>query len=98
MAARLRVVDVFQITNRGRVVAGDILEGVVRIGMVAAPEDQPTLGSWTIAGVEFVDNVAPRESQIALVLGNGPSVDALRALVPPGTVLAIRDPNTDVAA
>jgi len=86
MAARFKVLDVFQITGRGRVVAGDILDGVVRVGMLAFPQQAVRHQRWRISGVEFADNVSGRESHIALVLPDAPPVEDLRAQLPPGTV------------
>ena len=91
MSARFKVLDVFQITDRGRVVAGEVLEGKVRIGMLAGPESGVQHGKWRIGGVEFADNVAARESHVALVLPDAPPLAELRSLLPAGSVLVIED-------
>ena len=88
MTARFEVKGVFQITGRGRVVTGTIVDGAVRIGtrLVAAgaPEALPPL---EVTGVEFADNISTRESWIALVFRAAPPVDELRRLLPEGTIL-----------
>src|SRR5262249_213924 len=98
MPARLRVVHVFQITHRGRVVAGDILDGVVRRGMLAGPEADPSAGSWLVTSVSFVERLSTHESHVALVLADAPPLDELRLLLPQGAVVAIHEPRGDVAA
>jgi len=89
MPARFRVLQVFQITGRGRAVTGDILEGVIRVGMVARPDGSEQKGQWLIGGVEFADNPSSRESHLGLILPDAPPVEDLRMLLPPGTVLVI---------
>jgi len=70
-------------------VTGDVLEGVIRVGMVARPEGSDQQGHWLIGGVEFADNPSSRESHIGLVLPDAPPVEDLRTLLPSGTVLVI---------
>jgi len=93
MTARFGVHSVFHLTGTGPVVAGEILDGTVRAGMLAAIDDRPGHGPWSIAGVGFADNVARRKQYVLLMLPNAPLIEDLRALVPPGSVLTISDPE-----
>jgi len=88
MPARFEVKDVFQITGRGRVATGTILEGAVRVGMwVAVAGGSGALPPLRVTSVEFADNVSTRESWIALVFRNAPPMDELRRLLPEGSIL-----------
>ncbi len=93
MTARFAVHRVFHLTGTGPVVAGKILDGTVRAGMRAGIHDQPGHGPWSIGGVGFADNVAQRKHYVLLMLPHAPLIDDLRALLPPGSVLTITDPD-----
>ena len=72
--ARFRVASTFRLERRGLVVEGDILEGVVRAGMVLLPVLQRydnIYTTLTIDAVEFVRHTGGTES-IALVIGTPP--------------------------
>jgi len=89
--ARFAVHDVGELTNRGRIVIGDILAGTVRVGMWASIEGPNTSGRWLVAGVEFADNPSRHESHIGLVLTDAPPLRLLREVLVPGSVLVITE-------
>ena len=89
MPARFQVHDVFEISGRGRVVSGNVLEGKIQVGMRAVQEGTPGGQRWLIAGVEFADNLGSHEHHVALVLPHAPSLVELRAALQGGSVLLI---------
>ncbi len=89
--ARFAVHDVGELTNRGRIVIGDILAGTVRVGMWASIERPNTNGRWLVAGVEFADNPSRHESHIGLVLADAPPLKFLREFLVRGSVLVVTD-------
>ena len=90
-AARFAVQAVGEITHRGRVVIGDVLGGSVKVGMWASFEGRKEGDGWLIAAVEFADNPSRHESHIGLVLAGAPSLQQLRDVLPPGSILVITD-------
>ena len=86
MLARFEVRDVFELSGRGRVVSGTILHGAIRVGRRMRAEHAPDL-AFTIAGVEFVDNIATHEAWIALVSTDAPPLAALKEQLAAGSVL-----------
>jgi hypothetical protein len=91
MLAYFSVHRVFHLTGTGPVVAGHILEGVIRSGMVAAIDDRPEQGPWRIGDVGFADNVALAQRYVLLTFPTVLLVDDLCAALPPGSVLTIND-------
>lgn len=90
--ARFRVVVVFELTYRSvRIVAGDMVEGVVRMGTVLRPEHVAPGVEWSVAGIEFLDSHTSRESHVALELDAAPPLEELRRLLPPGSDLVSVD-------
>jgi translation elongation factor EF-Tu-like GTPase len=86
--ARFRVEVAFDVTGRGGVLAGSIMEGALRIGQTAAVRG--TEGSTVyleISAVEFLDYIAAGESKVALLFSGAPLADLLRMLAPVGTIL-----------
>ena len=84
---RFKVAWLSAIAGRGTAIAGDVLDGTVRVGdRIVAPANMPGL-PLAISGVEFADNVSTRESWVALLVAAPPTglQDALSA----GTVLEI---------
>jgi hypothetical protein len=92
MAARFEVRDIFEVTQRGRVVTGTILSGQFRIGMRVWAEDRPSL-TFTISGVEFVDDIGARQAWVAFVSTDAPSLAQLRHDLPAGAVLRDTQPE-----
>ena len=86
MGARFQVRDVFEISTRGRVVSGTILTGAFHVGTRVRAEHVPSL-AFTIAGVEFLDNISTRESWIGFVSTDAPPLAALREQLPAGSIL-----------
>ena len=89
--ARFAVESVGEITQRGRVVVGDIVDGSVEAGMWVSLQAGKGHGTWRIAGVEFADNPSRGESHIGLVLADAPPLHELRQLLVPGTVIVVAD-------
>ena len=88
--ARFTVQSVGEVTQRGRVVVGDIVDGSVKAGMWVALQGAEGR-AWRIAAVEFADNPSRHESHIGLVLAGAPPLQELRELLAPGTVLVVAD-------
>ena len=86
MSARFRVRDVFQVSGRGPVLSGDILEGRVKRGMQLTIPGFPNV---TVASVEYVDNPSEKQAWIGLVLHNAPDSTTLREVFPPGSELEL---------
>ena len=93
MTAHFGVHSVFHLTGTGPVVAGAILDGTVRSGMLATIDDRPDQGPWPIGGVGFADNMAQRKNYVLLMLPTVLLVDDLCAVLPRGSVLTISDPD-----
>jgi hypothetical protein len=93
MPAYFSVQRVFHLTGTGPVVAGHILEGVIRSGMLAAIDDRPDLGPWQIGDVGFADNVALGKRYVLLTFPTVLLVDDLCTALPLGSVLTINHPD-----
>ncbi len=91
MAVTFLVKSIFAIKGHGRVIAGEVVEGAIRVGMLAAPEDPAGSAAWEITGIESFRNVTPDESHVALLFAHAPSVAELRRLIGPGSRLHIRE-------
>jgi hypothetical protein len=86
MAARFEVKHIFEVTDRGRVVAGTIRSGEFRIGQRVTAEHEPSL-AFTIAAIDYVDTVSTRESFVAFVLTDAPALSKLLEVLPAGAFL-----------
>ncbi len=93
MPAYFSVHRVFHLTGTGPVVAGHILDGVIRSGMLAAIDDRPDLGPWRIGDVGFADNVSQAKRYVLLTFPTVLLVDDLCNALPPGSVLTINNPD-----
>jgi hypothetical protein len=87
--ARFAIQSVGEITRRGRVVIGDLLEGSVKAGMRATVEGRQD--SWLIGAVESADNPSRHEHHIGLVFTDAPPLAQLREILMPGCILVITD-------
>src|SRR5581483_12317369 len=92
-SAYFSVERVFHLTGTGPVVAGHVLEGVIRSGMLAVSDDRPDQGPWQIGAVGFADNVSLGKRYVLLTFPTVLLVDDLCAALPPGSVLRINDPE-----
>lgn len=81
---RFKVKDIGEITGRGRVITGDILDGIVRIGDRLR---SPRTGPLVVTGVEFADNTSKHEYHVALVFAHAPALAELRSVLSAGAVL-----------
>jgi len=84
---------VFHLTGTGPVVAGHVLEGFIRSGMIATVDDRPEHGPWRIGDVGFVDNVALGQRYMLLTFPTVLLVDDLCAALPLGSVLTLSNPD-----
>lgn len=76
--ARFRVDWLAQITRRGPAIAGEILEGRIRVGdRIVAPATIPGV-PLDVMGVEFADNVSTRAYWISLLVALATTGPALR--------------------
>ena len=96
MPARFEVHHVFEVTRRGRVVAGTILSGEFRIGTRLWAEHMPSL-VFTIAAIEYVDNITPPQSWVAFVSTDTLGLDELREALPAGSILSDTPPGVGSA-
>ena len=87
MPFRFEVKDVFEITGRGRVATGTILERTVRVGMHLSIAGSSATPPLQVSGVEFVDNVSTRECWVALVFRDAPPLHEFRRLLREGKIL-----------
>jgi hypothetical protein len=87
MSASFRIAGTFELSSRGTVLFGDIVDGTIVPGMRVTLPDET---SWPIAAIEYIDSIARREYHVALVLRDAPSVNALSAQLPLGTVVSAR--------
>ncbi len=64
MKPQFKIIDTFKITNRGYVICGDIIDGIISIG------DKLKLGNefHEIIGVEMIDNVREGIAFIGLLI------------------------------
>jgi hypothetical protein len=86
---RFQVANAFEISGRGSVVYGDVIEGVVRIGMhIAKPQFGKPL---TVSAVEFLDNLTVRRDAVALMFEERPDVAELQANFPKGAILILEE-------
>lgn len=90
--AHFEVRNVFEITQRGRVVSGTILSGEFRIGMRVWARERPSV-SFTISGVEFLDDIGARQAWVTLVSVDAPPAAQLRQDLPPGSILIDSQPG-----
>ena len=86
MAARFEVQHIFEVTGRGRVVAGTIRSGEFHIGQRVSGAHVPSL-TFTIAAIESVDTVSTGESFVAFVSMDAPALSELLAALPAGAFL-----------
>lgn len=89
--ARFEVRDVFEITNRGRVVSGTILTGRFLMGARVWAEHMPGI-SFTISGVDFVDDIGNQRSWVAFASEDAPPLTELRQVLSSGSILTDADP------
>ncbi len=66
--ARFAVGGTFAVTGRGFVLAGAIVDGTVRKGMRVRYVEGTQRLEFEIIGVEFIDHIAERRSEIGLLL------------------------------
>lgn len=88
MSARFVVRDAFDLTSRGPVLVGDIVDGTIRVGMRLSLPDG-TLAR--IRGVEYADTPSRREYHIGLVLADAPPAAELLVAFPSGTEITLDD-------
>lgn len=90
--ARFKVAWVAEVTARGTVIAGEILDGKLRVGgCIVGPAGVPGL-PLAIVGVEFADNLSTRVSWVCLVVPPppvGPAGSLLKEALTGGTVLEV---------
>ena len=99
MAGSLQLETTFTITGRGLVLAGQIVDGTVKIGgRVVLPEGPGGTRNERVTGIEFIDghnDDGTAKSAIGLLLDELPVQDiaALRSQLTPGLVLRVEDPE-----
>ena len=92
MVARFEVQYVFEVTGRGRVIAGTIRSGELRSGDRLSGRHTPGL-AFTISAVEYVDHRDTRECFIGLVSTDAPALSELGAALPAGSILVAKRPG-----
>jgi selenocysteine-specific translation elongation factor len=87
-AVHFEVTDCFSVTGQGAFVAGNVVSGILRVGMdVFNPRQHDRV---TIRQVEFLDRIATHTTRVALALTETATEDELRALFPVGSVIEFR--------
>ena len=81
------VTDHYVLKDRGAFVIGNILGGAIKVGGKVRLPDGVT--SWTISGVEFIDNIAQRIYRNALVFRERPALEELQRSFPVGTQIEV---------
>jgi len=71
--SKFSVIDTFKITNRGFVLCGDILEGIVSIG----DEININSNSYQIIGVEMIDKISEKIAHVGLVFSETDLLESL---------------------
>ena len=90
MTARFRVKELFEIQGRGVVIAGDIAEGAIKVGMMLVVPGDPKEIVVPISGVEFVDHIHEKRADVGLLIA-GQSAQTLCDLVLVGETYEVRD-------
>jgi hypothetical protein len=90
--ARFKIAWLAEITGRGTAIAGEVIDGVVRVGdLIVGPDGVPGV-PFAIRGVEAADRISTGESWVSLIVPPppaGPAPSALRDALSAGTVLEI---------
>jgi translation elongation factor EF-Tu-like GTPase len=91
MPAKFKVEATFTVPGRGLVVAGEVLEGSLRIGMTTQIPSWPR--ELTISGVEFVKHADrnPRRVGVLLRSQNEADYERWRAIEMPDQVVEFHD-------
>lgn len=90
MTAEFRVKDSFELTGRGGVLLGDLLDGTVKKGMAVlsvngiVPDEV-----LTISAVEIADHAGRRSFSIALMFEGQPAKEQLDGLFTTGSILRL---------
>lgn len=93
METRFEIQQILELTGRGGVLAGTILEGAVRPGMrTQRLEFAGAPAVLEVSAVEFADNVRTGESLVALLFRERPTAQELSTAVQPGTVITLTSP------
>ena len=95
--ARFEVHNVFQITNRGRVVSGTIVAGRFRVGTRVWAEQMPAV-SFTISDVGFLDDRRNHRAWVTFCSEDAPPMTELRQVLPPGSILTDAEPLVVIRA
>jgi len=88
-ATRFKVTDHFQIAERGAFVIGHIVEGTIRLGMVAFARDGSA--RFTVRAVEYLDNLAEKKFWNALLFSEHADLETVRNTFPVGSIIEVRD-------
>jgi hypothetical protein len=83
--SKFEVTDHCELASRGGFVIGQIVEGVIRIGMLVETGLDPS--QLKISGVEFLDNISERKHWNALLFVEKPSLAFVKQAFPVGTVI-----------
>lgn len=89
-AATFVVTDHLSLAERGTFLIGRIVDGTIRPGMLATTDAGDA--TFTVAGIEFVDEIRAGGVRTALRLRERPAVRQLQATFPVGCVLRLRTP------
>ena len=92
MTGTFEVDNIFEIAERGAILAGRIREGELRVGMrLVPPGGQGDSQALVLAGVEAIDNVNERWSKMGLVFTTRPTKAELVEIIAGATVLSFSD-------
>ena len=87
--SQFEVTDHFEIEDRGAFVIGHIRgDDPIKIGMVVATKEPEK--TFTISGIECVDNIREKKYWNALAFQERPTLDTVKRCFPVGTLLKPR--------
>ncbi|MDJ0760908.1 MAG: hypothetical protein QNJ19_16055 [Woeseiaceae bacterium] len=86
-SGRFEVTDHYELSGRGAFVIGYIREGKVKVGDSVPLPDSSV--SWTISGIEFLDNISKRKYWNALLFKEHPARADVEAAFPVGSFVDI---------
>ena len=82
------MLDYFSISGRGPVAKGNIMTGVIAVGMILNTGSKPE--DLTVAGVEYIDDVSTGEYWIGILFKENPDIEFLREIYPPGSTMCMQ--------
>ncbi len=83
--SEFEVTDHYFLEERGGFLIGRIYSGQFKVGMTVPLKDDRN--KFTIAGIEFLDNLAEKSFKNALIFSEKPDLEYLKRMFPVGSML-----------